>query len=80
MTEHVDGWIPDLLFGTLDDATRAMVELHLSRCERCASEMVSLTGTLSDVALSIPPERPSRTSARSRGFRADSGAPELPAA
>lgn len=61
MTEHVDGWLPDLVLGTLDDPTRAMVELHLEQCDRCSAEVVALTDALSDVALSIPPQQPSRT-------------------
>lgn len=61
MTDHVDGWITDLLLGALDEPTRAMVEHHLGRCERCAARVASLGEAFSAMALSIPPVRPSRT-------------------
>jgi quercetin dioxygenase-like cupin family protein len=58
MNEHVDGWIPELVLGTLDGPTRATVEGHLERCERCAAEAVAMGETLWAMALSVPPERP----------------------
>ncbi len=59
--EHVDGWIPELVLGTLDAPTRATVEVHLERCDRCAAEAVAMGEALSIVALSLPPERPRPT-------------------
>ena len=61
MGEHVDGWIPDLLIGGLDRLTRAMVERHIGRCERCAAEVASLVEAFSAMALSVPPARPRGT-------------------
>jgi putative transcriptional regulator len=58
MKEHIDAWIPDLVTGALDGATRAAVEVHLEHCDRCAGEVVAATEALSSVAMSIPPERP----------------------
>jgi quercetin dioxygenase-like cupin family protein len=58
MNEHVDGWIPELVLGTLDDPTRTSVEGHLESCERCAAEVVAMGETLRAMALSVPPERP----------------------
>ena len=58
MSEHVDGWIPELVLGTLDGPTRAAVEVHLERCDRCAAEVVAMGDALSLLALSLPPEPP----------------------
>ncbi len=58
MNEHVNGWIPDLVLGTLDGPTRASVEGHLESCDRCAAEVVAMGETLSAIALSLPIERP----------------------
>lgn len=58
MNQHIDAWIPDLVIGSLDAATRAAVEAHLERCDRCAGEVVAVTEALSSVPMSLPPERP----------------------
>lgn len=58
MREHIDAWIPDLVLGTLDGATRAAVEAHLGECDRCARQVVVATEALSDVAMMVAPERP----------------------
>jgi putative transcriptional regulator len=58
MNEHVDGWIPELVLGTLDGPTRATVEVHLEGCDRCAAEVIAMGEALSVIALSLPPERP----------------------
>lgn len=58
MSEHVDGWIPELVLGTLDGPMRATVELHLEDCDRCAAEVVALGEALSVLALSLTPEAP----------------------
>jgi putative transcriptional regulator len=58
MSEHVDGWIPELVLGTLDAPTRATVEVHLEQCARCAAEVDSMNEAFSALAFSAPPERP----------------------
>jgi len=58
MNEHVDGWIPELVLGTLDDPTRASVEGHLASCDRCAAEVVAMDQALCAMAISLPPRRP----------------------
>ena len=58
MSYHIDEWIPDLVLGTLDDARRDEVELHLERCARCSGELADATAALSDMALPLPPVRP----------------------
>lgn len=61
MNEHVDDWIPELVLGTLDHATRATVEVHLEHCGRCAAEVAAMGEALSLVGLALPPERPHAT-------------------
>lgn len=34
--------LPDLVHGTLDDGTRALVEAHLAECDPCTTELVIL--------------------------------------
>lgn len=58
MSEHVDGWIPELVLGTLDPSTRESVEGHLEGCARCAAELVSVGEAFSALAVSLPPVRP----------------------
>lgn len=58
MRDHIDEWIPDLVLGTLDDARRDEVQIHLDRCARCSGELADATAALSDMALPLPPVRP----------------------
>jgi putative transcriptional regulator len=58
---HVDDWIPELVLGTLDQDTRATVEEHLHRCERCSAEAAAMGEALSLMALSLPAEPPHPT-------------------
>lgn len=60
MIDHVDGWIPELVLGTLDGEIRRNVELHVGRCQRCAAEVFAMSEALSALALALPPEPPSR--------------------
>lgn len=59
MTEHVDGWIPELVLGTLEEPERAEVEQHIESCGRCAAEAAAAQEALSLLALALPPEAPS---------------------
>ncbi len=59
MSEHVDGWIPELVLGTLEDPARAEVEEHIDSCHRCAAEAAAAEEALSLLALALPPEAPS---------------------
>jgi putative transcriptional regulator len=61
MSEHVDGWIPELVLGTLEEPARAEVEEHIESCRRCAAEAASAQEALSLLALALPPELPSAT-------------------
>lgn len=58
MSEHVDGWIPELVLGTLDRDVRAAVEVHLRGCRRCADEAAATEEALSLLALALPTEPP----------------------
>jgi len=61
MNDHVDGWIPELVLGTLEEPARAEVEQHIESCRRCAAEAASAQEALSLLALALPPEPPSAT-------------------
>jgi putative transcriptional regulator len=61
MSDHVDGWIPELVLGTLEDPARAAVEEHIESCDRCAAEASAAEEALSLLALALPPESPSPT-------------------
>ena len=61
MNDHVDGWIPELVLGTLEEPARAEVERHIESCRRCAAEAASAQEALSLLALALPPEPPSAT-------------------
>jgi putative transcriptional regulator len=58
MSEHVDGWIPELVLGTLEGSMRATVEAHPKSCARCAVERAATEEALSLLALALPPEPP----------------------
>ena len=61
MSHHVDGWIPELVLGTLEEPARAEVEQHIESCHRCAAEAAAAHEALSLLALALPPEPPSPT-------------------
>ena len=44
------------LYGEIDHATRQVVEAHLATCAACASEVMALGDTRSELGLWVPPE------------------------
>jgi Putative zinc-finger len=44
------------LYGEIDDATRQVVDAHLSRCAACASEVMALGDARAELGLWVPPD------------------------
>jgi hypothetical protein len=75
--EAFDAALPDYLEGTLDDATRASVEMHLRECVRCAGLVRDLEN-IREEAAAMPDLVPSRD--LWEGIEARIAAPVIPLA